>query len=75
MGLNFTAVVKARMALLKVKPIELARMTGYSAQYISELLSGRKRWNETTISKVCSALNMQALFVDADSADTIKTIA
>jgi hypothetical protein len=75
MGLNFTATVKARMALLKVRPIELARMTGYSAQYISELLLGRKRWNETTMNKVCSALNMRAFFVDADSADTNKTIA
>lgn len=75
MGLNFTATVKARMALLGVKPIELARMTGYSAQYISELLLGRKRWNETTINKVCFALNMRALFVDADSADANKTIA
>jgi len=75
MGLNFTASVKARMALLNVKPIDLARMTGYSAQYISELLSGRKRWNETTMSKVCSALNMQALFVYDDGADADKTIA
>lgn len=75
MGLNFTATVKARMKVLEMKPVELARETGYSAQYISELLSGRKRWNETTMNKVCSALNMRAFFVDADSADTNKTIA
>ena len=75
MGLNFTPTVKTRMKTLKMKPVELARKTGYSAQYISELLSGRKRWNETTMNKVCSALNMRAFFVDADSADTNKTIA
>lgn len=74
MGLNFTPTVKTRMKTLKMKPVELARKTGYSAQYISELLSGRKRWNETTMNKVCSALNMRAFFVDADSADTNKTM-
>ncbi len=67
MGLNFTATVKARMKVLEMKPVELARETGYSAQYISELLSGRKRWNETTINKVCAVLGIKALFVDADA--------
>jgi len=75
MSLNFTATVKKRMKLLKIKPIELARMTGYSAQYISELLLGRKRWNETTMTRVCSALNMRALFVDADSVDAGRAAA
>ena len=76
MGLNFTATVKARMKVLEMKPVELARETGYSAQYISELLSGRKRWNETTMNKVCSGAKHARLFLlTADSADTNKTIA
>ncbi len=41
-----------------VKNSELARMVGHSPQYISDLLSGERRWNEDTISKVCNALGI-----------------
>ena len=66
MSLNFTTTVKARMKTLQMKPIDLARKTGYSAQYISELLSGQKRWNETTMSKVCEILDIKVRFVFDD---------
>jgi len=67
MGLNFTPTVKTRMKTLKMKPVELARKTGYSAQYIIRTAFGRKRWNETTINKVCAVLGVKALFVDNDA--------
>jgi Predicted transcriptional regulators len=37
---------------------DLARMIGYTPQYIHEILSGRKRWNETTLIKACDALGL-----------------
>ena len=37
---------------------ELARKTGYSAQYISDLILGERRWNEDTINKVCAVLDI-----------------
>ncbi|MEJ8546596.1 helix-turn-helix domain-containing protein [Brevibacillus borstelensis] len=43
----------------KLTPSDLARMTGYTPQYIHEILSGKKRWNETTIQKTCEALGLE----------------
>jgi len=38
---------------------DLARMIGYSPQYIHNLLDGNRRWNETTIEKTCQALGLE----------------
>ncbi len=60
--MDFTRVVNQRIAELAVRPSELARATGYSIQYICDLLAGRRRWNETTINKVSRALNIEISF-------------
>lgn len=70
MSLNFTANVKARMQVLRMRPTDLARKAGYSAQYISELLSGQKRWNETNMSKVCEVLDIKVCFVFEEEKST-----
>lgn len=57
--MNFSGVVKNTMNDKGIRNAELARMTGYSSQYISDLLSGERRWNEDTIKKVCSALGLE----------------
>lgn len=60
------------MAELKIKPIILARKMGYSPQYISHLLTGRKRWNETTMDKVCQILGLSIHFsTDSPQAATL----
>ncbi|GAW92452.1 helix-turn-helix domain-containing protein [Calderihabitans maritimus] len=55
---HFSEIVRATMARKRLKISDLARKTGYSQQYISDLLAGNRRWNETTIDKVCKALNL-----------------
>ncbi len=60
--MSFTDVIKRRMAQEGLKPSDLARQTGYSQQYISDLLRGRRRWNETTMEKVCRVLGIKVEF-------------
>lgn len=64
--MDFSRIVKQRMAELSVTNSELARRSGYSPQYISDLLSGDKRWNETTMNKVCEALGIEVRFCISD---------
>lgn len=42
-----------------MKPIDLARATGYSPQYIYELLKKEKRWNLDNMERVCESLDMK----------------
>lgn len=66
--MKFSDVVKLASVKKDVKPAELARRTGYSAQHISDLLSGTRRWNEDSINKVCSALGIKIQY-DYDRID------
>lgn len=59
---SFSEVVKKVAASKGIKNKELARMTGYSSQHISDLLSGERRWNEDSINKVCTALDLKIKF-------------
>ncbi len=42
-----------------ISPSDLARMTGYTPQYVIDLLKGSRRWNETTLTKACDALGLK----------------
>ncbi|MGF9907926.1 helix-turn-helix domain-containing protein [Brevibacillus porteri] len=57
--MNFTKAVLNALEKTNMKKTELARATGYSNQYIYDLLSGKRRWNEESINKVCSALGFE----------------
>ncbi|MGO4543257.1 helix-turn-helix domain-containing protein [Paenibacillus sp. 2TAB23] len=57
--MGFSTKVKNILAEKEMNPSELARQTGYSPQYIHDLLKGDKRWNEETMSKVCGALDLE----------------
>jgi transcriptional regulator with XRE-family HTH domain len=56
--LSFSKTVKETLIKNGYRPADLARMTGYSAQYISDLLAGERRWNEDSINKACEALGL-----------------
>jgi transcriptional regulator with XRE-family HTH domain len=60
--MNFSATVKAALEQRGMKQKDLADQVGYSYQYISELISGKKRWNEVAIDNVCRALNLSVNF-------------
>lgn len=68
--MDFKGAVKKRMAEKNVKVAALAKMTGYTARHIYDLLSGDARWNETTMDKVCKALNMEIQIVSLESTGT-----
>ena len=59
---DFTKAVKKAMRTKDVRPSELAKQTGYSNQYIIDLLGGKRRWNENTIEKVSDALGIKITF-------------
>jgi len=40
---------------------------GYSPQYITDLLAGHRRWNETTMDKACQVLGIKIEVVDAEN--------
>jgi transcriptional regulator with XRE-family HTH domain len=63
MYFNFSSVVNNKLKEKNLKAIDLARETGYSPQYICDLLAGHRRWNETTIDKACKALGITIEFV------------
>lgn len=60
--MEFSQVVIRRIAELGQRPIDLVRSTGYSIQYICDLLSRRRRWNETTIDKISQALGIEIIY-------------
>lgn len=64
--MNFSEVVRIRLAQRNLRPSDLARMTGYSAQHIGDLLAGNRRWNETSMSKVCKVLGIEIEFRASD---------
>ncbi len=45
---------------------ELANKMGYCVQYVSDLLSGRRRWNETTMKKACEVLGIKVNYSISD---------
>ncbi|WP_228468957.1 helix-turn-helix domain-containing protein [Paenibacillus sp. JNUCC32] len=42
-----------------LNPSELAHLIGCSPQYMHNLLNGSRRWNETTLNKICDALDLE----------------
>jgi len=60
--MNFSERVKAILTERGMKASELARITGYSAAYISDLLAGERRWNQDSIDRVCEALGIEVNF-------------
>jgi len=57
--MNFTETVKAAMKRSGISKSELAKLTGYSYQYIYDLLAGKRRWHEEPINRVYTALGIQ----------------
>jgi len=60
--MNFSKTVKEILKQRNMTITELAGQMGYCTQYVSDLLSGRRRWNETTMDKACEALDIQVVF-------------
>lgn len=57
--MNFSEAIIVVMSKTGIKEEEIARTTGYSLQYIRELLAGERRWNEDSLNQVCGALGIK----------------
>ncbi|OMD20502.1 helix-turn-helix transcriptional regulator [Paenibacillus sp. FSL E2-0274] len=60
--MDFTVAVTAAMEATGMSRADLARATGRSYQYISDLLKGERRWHEAIINEVCEALGLRVDF-------------
>lgn len=56
--MKFSEVIKEILKQKNMTITELAKQMDYSVQYVSDLLSGRRRWNETAMNKACNALGI-----------------
>lgn len=60
--MNISETVKAAMTDKGITRSDLAKQTGYSYQYIYDLLAGQRRWHEEPINRVFKALGIQVSF-------------
>jgi transcriptional regulator with XRE-family HTH domain len=65
--MNISESIKKILKNKDLTPSDLARMTGYTPQYIHDILAGNRRWNETTLSKTCEALGIKILIVPIET--------
>lgn len=72
--MNFSKAVKKLLKERDLTASDLARMIGYTPQYIHDLLAGNRRWNETTINKTCEALGIEILIVPKETKSERKVI-
>jgi len=59
---NFSEIIKNKLNEENIKITDLAKKTGYSVQYMSDLIAGKRRWNESTITKVSDVLGIKIEF-------------
>ncbi|OPX92702.1 MAG: hypothetical protein A4E55_00345 [Pelotomaculum sp. PtaU1.Bin035] len=57
--LNFTEAVKKIMSEKNITIAQVARETGYSWQYINDLLKNKRRWNEEIMGKVGKVVGLE----------------
>lgn len=60
--MNFSEIIKNKLNEENIKITDLAKKTGYSVQYMSDLIAGKRRWNESTITKVSDVLGIKIEF-------------
>jgi transcriptional regulator with XRE-family HTH domain len=72
--MNFSEVIKNILKSRDLRISDLARMTGYTPQYMYDLLAGNRRWNKTTINKTCEALGIEILIVPKETKNEKKVI-
>lgn len=65
--MKFSEEIKTTLKSKDLTPSDLARMTGYTPQYIHDLLGGNRRWNEVTLGKTCDALGLEIKIIPKKS--------
>ncbi len=70
--MDFSSAIKHRLVDRRLKPSELARLTGHSPQYIHNLLNGNRRWNEESMKRVCDTLGLELRLVPKEESEVLK---
>lgn len=70
--MNFSMKIKEILTLKGLSSAELAKGMEYTPQYVSDLLLGKRRWNETTITKACKYLGFEFILLSKNSCDGDK---
>jgi len=61
--MDFSKIILSRAREIDMSLSDLARHIGISPQHMSNLVKGRKRWNETTMTRACEALDLKMDFI------------
>jgi ribosome-binding protein aMBF1 (putative translation factor) len=56
---DFNELVRTALAQKGMNMTKLAKETDYSLMHILDLIKGNRRWNETSIQRVCDALGIE----------------
>jgi transcriptional regulator with XRE-family HTH domain len=65
---GFNELVRVALAQKDMNMTQLAKETGYSLMHISDLIKGNRRWNETSIQRVCDVLGIEIHYSLKDKA-------
>lgn len=65
--MSLSQTIKKVMMAKGISPTDVAKRTGYTPQYLHSLLDGNRRWNETTLTKACDALELEIKLVPIKS--------
>lgn len=66
MSFSINNIIKHALVDNDMNTSDLARKTGYSVMYMSNLLNGKRRWNEESMQKVCDVLELEIKIVPKD---------
>jgi len=56
---DFTSAIREAMDKKNITVAKIAKETGYSWQYIKDLLKQKRRWNEETMTKVSQVVGVE----------------
>jgi cyanate lyase len=73
MIMPFTEIVAQQLYEKRMTVAELARRMGYCDQYVRMLLRGQKRWNETTMTKAASILDIEIIYHPMADQESTRT--
>lgn len=70
---KFSEAVKKMMNEKGITIAQIANKTGYSWAYINDLLKGRRRWNEETMTKVSEVVGLIISFEPRENLELTGT--
>ena len=64
--MDFSKIARRVIAEKQIKITDIQKKTGYSLQYLYELISGKRRWNEDTISNIYDVLGIELYYKEKE---------